>query len=124
VSLHRNPVPKAELATVDLFAPFMEYLIDAAQLGVLFLDVMRRRGNQYREHLAETVPHVLNYEVELVLDGRTLERPVNYALAKVVPPPGTEIDCNRRPFIVVDPRAPDMARVLGASRAIAKLASP
>jgi pimeloyl-ACP methyl ester carboxylesterase len=66
---------------------------------------MRRRGNQYREHLAETAPHVLNYEVELVVDGRTLERPVNYALAKVVPPPGTEIDPNRRPFIVVDPRA-------------------
>jgi hypothetical protein len=25
----------------------------------LFWDVMRQRGNQYREHLAETVPHVL-----------------------------------------------------------------
>ena len=52
-----------------------------------------------------TAPHVLNYELELVVDGRTLERPVNYALAKVVPPPGIEIDPRRRPFIVVDPRA-------------------
>jgi hypothetical protein len=106
VSLSKNPSSKeTEPATVDLFAPAMEYLIDAAQRSVLFLDVMRRRGNQYSEHLAETVPHVLNYEVKLIVDGRTLERPVNYALAKVVPPPGIEIDPTRRPFIVVDPRA-------------------
>ena len=34
----------------------------------------------------QTAPHVLEYEVELVVDGRTLDRPVNYALARVVPP--------------------------------------
>ena len=33
----------------------LEYMIDAAQRSVLFWDVMRQRGNQYREHLAETV---------------------------------------------------------------------
>jgi len=31
--------------------------------------VMRQRGLQYREHIAETAPHVLNYEVELILDA-------------------------------------------------------
>jgi pimeloyl-ACP methyl ester carboxylesterase len=82
-----------------------DYMIDAAQRSVLFLDAMRLRGNQYREHLAETAPHVLEYKVELVLDGRTFERPVNYALVKIVPPQGTEIDLARRPFVVVDPRA-------------------
>ena len=41
------------------FGPAMDYAIDAAQRSVLFWDVMRQRGNQYREHLAETVPHVL-----------------------------------------------------------------
>jgi Protein of unknown function (DUF3141) len=90
---------------LGIFAPAMEYMVDAAQRSVLFWDVMRQRGNQYREHLAETVPHVLDYEVELVVDGRTLERPVNYGLVRVVPPPGTEIDPTRRPFVVVDPRA-------------------
>jgi hypothetical protein len=40
---------------------------------------VRERGLQYREHIAETAPHVLNYEVELIVDGRTLPRPVNYA---------------------------------------------
>jgi pimeloyl-ACP methyl ester carboxylesterase len=89
----------------DIFAPAAEYMVDAVQRSILFWDVMRQRGNQYREHMADTVPHVLNYQVELVVDGRTLERPVNYALAKVVPPQGVEIDPKRRPFIVVDPRA-------------------
>ena len=85
--------------------PGLEYMTDAAQRWVLFWDVMRQRGNQYREHLAETAPHVLEYGVELVVDGRTLERPVNYALARVVPPKGIEIDSKRRPFVIVDPRA-------------------
>jgi hypothetical protein len=83
----------------------MEYMADAAQRTVLFWDVMRQRGNQYREHLAETAPHVLEYEAELIIDGRTLERPVNYALVRIVPPAATEIDPLRRPFVVVDPRA-------------------
>ncbi len=81
------------------------YMIDAAQRMVLYADVMRRRGNEYREHAAQEVPHVLQYRVELVMDGRKLERPVNYGLVKVLPPEGTEIDPTKRPFVVVDPRA-------------------
>ena len=92
-------------APLGVFGPAMEYMVDAAQRSVLFWDVMRQRGNQYREHLAETAPHVLDYEVELVLDGRTLDRPVNYGLVRVVPPPGVELDATRRPFVIVDPRA-------------------
>ena len=88
-----------------IFAPAIEYMVDAAQRSVLFWDVMRQRGNQYREHMAETAPHVLDYKVELIVDGRTLDRPVNYALVRVVPPGGIEINPKLRPFIVVDPRA-------------------
>jgi pimeloyl-ACP methyl ester carboxylesterase len=87
------------------FAPAIEYMVDAAQRSVLFWDVMRQRGNQYREHLAQVAPHVLSYAAELVVDGRTLERPVNYALVRIIPPKGVEIDPTRRPFVVVDPRA-------------------
>ena len=87
------------------FAPALEYVVDAAQRSLLFLDVMRQSGNQYREHLAETAPHVLDYEAELVVDGRTLARPVNYALVRIVPPKGVTVDPARRPFVVVDPRA-------------------
>jgi pimeloyl-ACP methyl ester carboxylesterase len=88
-----------------MFAPAMEYAIDAAQRSVLFWDVMRQRGNQYREQMAQTAPHVLDYKAELVLDGRKFDRPVNYGLVRVIPPPGVEFDRTRRPFIVVDPRA-------------------
>lgn len=83
----------------------MDYFFDAAQRSVLFWDVMRQRGNQYREHLAQTAPHVLDYQVELVADGRQLERPVNYCLVRVVPPAEIAIDQTKRPFVIVDPRA-------------------
>src|SRR5260221_903958 len=39
------------------------------------------------------------------MDGRTVEQPGNYALVRVMPPKGIEIDLKRRPFVVVDPRA-------------------
>jgi hypothetical protein len=81
------------------------YATDAAERSVLFLDVMRRRAEQYREHRAQTVPHVLDYAAELVCDGRTLARPVNYGLVRIVPPDGVSVDPARRPFVVVDPRA-------------------
>jgi Protein of unknown function (DUF3141) len=95
----------ALVPSFGMFAHAQDYMVDAAQRTMLFWDVMRQRGNQYREHLAETAPHVLDYEVELLVDGRTLDRPVNYALVRVVPPPGVELDPKRRPFVVVDPRA-------------------
>ena len=105
-SVQKNtPSPELDMAAFGMFAPAVEYALDAFQRGVLFWDVMRQRGNQYREHMAETAPNVLDYKAELVIDGRTLERPVNYALVRVVPPAGVEINPKRRPFIVVDPRA-------------------
>jgi pimeloyl-ACP methyl ester carboxylesterase len=88
-----------------LFASALEYVVDAAQRNILFWDVMRRRGNQYREHMAESAPHVLEFEAELIMDGRRLERPVNYCLARIVPPIGVEVNPTQRPFVVVDPRA-------------------
>jgi pimeloyl-ACP methyl ester carboxylesterase len=88
-----------------IFWPAFEYLVDAAQRSVLFLDVMRQRGNQLHEYLAKTAPHVLDFEVELIVDGRTLQRPVNYALVRVVPSKSVRLDPTRRPFVVVDPRA-------------------
>jgi pimeloyl-ACP methyl ester carboxylesterase len=88
-----------------LVASALEYMVDGGQRSVLFLDVMRRRGDQYREHVAQTAPHVLQYAAELIIDGRKLDEPVNYALVRIIPPKDVEIDPNRRPFIVVDPRA-------------------
>src|SRR5262249_61105778 len=83
---HERPSSNSAFAPFGLFAPAVEYWVDAAQRSILFWDVMRQRGNQYRKHLAETAPHVLDYEVELVIDGRTLNRPVTYGLVKDVRP--------------------------------------
>ena len=102
------PMENAKLpggAMSGLVASAVEYLMDASQRSVLFLDVLRRRGDQYREHIAQTAPHVLQYAAELIVDGRKLDEPVNYALVRIIPPKGVEIDLDRRPFIVVDPRA-------------------
>ncbi len=82
-----------------------EYTLDAAQRTILFWDVLRQRGQQYQEHLAQAVPHVLSYDAELVLDGRTLPRPVNYGLVRITPPHGVQVNAALRPFVVVDPRA-------------------
>src|ERR1044072_6641650 len=88
-----------------MFALATEYAIDAAQRSVLFWDVLRQRGNQYREHMAENASHVLDYKVELIVDGRKLARPVNYALVRDVPRARLSSDPKLRPFVVVDPRA-------------------
>jgi len=97
--------PKSNATPFGVFTSAVEYAIDATQRSVLFWDVLRERGNQYREHMAESAPHVLDYKVELILDGRKLERPVNYGLVRVIPPEGVTIDPKLRPFVVVDPRA-------------------
>jgi len=83
----------------------IEYWVDSWQRSILLLDVLRQRGNNYLEHNARKAPHVLSFDAELVLDGRSLPRPVNYALVRIVPPKGTAIDPRNRPFIVFDPRA-------------------
>ncbi|MGB9992372.1 DUF3141 domain-containing protein [Massilia sp. SM-13] len=82
-----------------------EYWIDAWQRSILMLDVQRQRGNESNERAAETAPHVLSFQFELLVDGSTLPRPVNYGLLRIVPPDGVEIDPDKRPFIVFDPRA-------------------
>ena len=105
VSHQTHPGDSRPFLAFGLFGAAVDYALDAVQRSILFLDVMRERGNQYREHLAETAPHVLQYEVELVIDGRQLKRPVNYGLVRVVPPAGTTVDPTLRPFVVVDPRA-------------------
>lgn len=88
-----------------LLADATAYLTDAWQRSVLYADVMRERGNQYQAHLAEKTPNVLSFPGELVLSGFDLPRPVNYGLARILPPAGTPVDPTRRPFVVVDPRA-------------------
>lgn len=82
-----------------------EFGIDAWQRAMLYADVRRQRGDQYREHLHEKVPNVLDFACELVLLGMAFDRPINYGMVRILPPPDVEIDPLKRPFIVIDPRA-------------------
>jgi pimeloyl-ACP methyl ester carboxylesterase len=83
----------------------VDYWIDAGQRWAKFLDVLAQRSVRYREHAASPVPHVLKFPCTLVMDGRKLPRPVNYALVRITPPEGTDTDETRRPFVIIDPRA-------------------
>jgi pimeloyl-ACP methyl ester carboxylesterase len=84
---------------------FFDYWRDAIERSVLFLDILRQRGNIYLAQSSRTAPHVLNFEAEVLVDGRTLGKPVNYALVRIIPPADVTIDPTKRPFIVFDPRA-------------------
>lgn len=101
--LSDSPSPIASLWNLPL--AWQEYWLDTAQRWVLSLDVLRQRGNAYVERTEEIAPHVLNFAASVLIDGRKLERPVNYVLVEIVPPKGITIDPRRRPFIIFDPRA-------------------
>jgi hypothetical protein len=93
------------MADQQNFGPAHEYLQDAWQRSILFLDVLRQRGNVFRRQQAKEAPNVLDFDAELILDGRKFERPVNYLLVRIKPLDGQSIDPAKRPFVVVDPRA-------------------
>jgi len=81
------------------------YAVDAAQRSILFWDTIRRRGNAFVEHTQAGLPPVLSFAYETVVDGRTLQRPVNYAMVRIVPPEGVTVEPKRRPYVIIDPRA-------------------
>ena len=101
----QTTAPAPGLPETNIVQQASDYWIDAWQRAVLFLDVLRQRGTEHAEHVARTGPNVLGFAFEVVLDGRTFDRPVNYGLVRIVAPSDIEIDRRKRPFIVFDPRA-------------------
>ena len=95
----------SDMADQQDFGPAHEYLKDAWQRSILFLDVLRQRGNVFRQQQAKEAPNVLDFDAELILDGRTFKRPVSYLLVRIKPLEGRPTDPGKRPFVVVDPRA-------------------
>src|SRR3954467_13129226 len=89
----------------DALTAWSNYAVDFAQRSVLFLDTLRERGNNFVEQSREGLKPVLHFEYETVLDARTFERPVNYALVSITPPQGVTVDAKRRPYVIIDPRA-------------------
>ncbi len=82
-----------------------EYLIDVFQRNVLFLDVLRQRGNDEEAMTSRPMSTVLKFQHDIIMSGLSLARPINYSLAKIIPPAGTRIKPRKTPVIIVDPRA-------------------
>ena len=127
---HWNPMTAASKWIFDA----CEYAVDSAQRQILFMDVLRKRGNNYIEHLRNGQPPVLTFHYEMILDGRTFEKPVNFALVRIVDRRREEKDCadgaerrrtNRgkkppelpkRPIVIIDPRAGHGPGIGGSKR--------
>jgi pimeloyl-ACP methyl ester carboxylesterase len=102
----KGAAPAALPATpLDAWNDWQAYAADFAQRSILFWDTLRQRGNGFLEHERAGKPPVLHFAYEMELDGRSLARPVNYALVRIVPPAGVKVDPKRRPYVIIDPRA-------------------
>jgi pimeloyl-ACP methyl ester carboxylesterase len=97
--------PARLLSPWELWTSGWNYALDWTQRLLLFWDTMRQRGNTFIKHERAGCPPVLHFKYETVLDARKFERPVNYALVRILPPAGVTIDPKRRPYVILDPRA-------------------
>ncbi len=91
------------------FGDALRYQVDLWQRSIMFLDVLRQRGNNMLEHEQAGLPPLLDFEYETLLDGRTFDPPANYALLRITAV-GDDcledcLDKTKPPVIIVDPRA-------------------
>ena len=64
----------------NMMTAWPEYVVDAFQRSVLFLDLLRQRGNEEIEITSRPLATVLSFGHEELMDGRSLPRPMNYTL--------------------------------------------
>jgi len=111
-----------------------EYMLDAFQRSVLYLEALNKRGNNYFKHIEEGKPPVLTFDYEIIEDGRMLDRPVNFSLTRISdrrtdPEQGRgkhekrhnpvelhPYDPKKRPIIISDPRAGHGSGIGGSKR--------
>lgn len=98
----QQPDPAAAMAAGG---PLAQFMLDSYQRSVLFLDVLRQRGDEQREITSRPMATVLTFNHEILMSGRSLPRPINYSLSRIIPPVGYSTDLTKRPVVVVDPRA-------------------
>jgi pimeloyl-ACP methyl ester carboxylesterase len=89
----------------EAWQDFTSYTADLAQRSLLFWDTLRQRGNNWLAHEKAGKPPLLDFDYEMIADARGFARPVNYALVRITPEPGVTIDPDKRPFVIIDPRA-------------------
>lgn len=85
------------------------YQRDVWERSILFLDTLRQRADNMRDHEHAGMPPLLDFKYETLLDARRFDTPANYALLKITAI-GEDcledcLDPTKPPVIVVDPRA-------------------
>ncbi|MFG1244577.1 DUF3141 domain-containing protein, partial [Xanthobacter sp. V3C-4] len=88
---------------------FLSYGRDVAERWILFWDTLRQRADNMLAHERAGKPALLDFDYEVLLDARRLERPANYALLRVTRV-GDEcledcLDAAKPPVVILDPRA-------------------
>ncbi len=95
-----------KLAVPGIADAFSAYAKDSAQRFILFLDTLCQRGDATIAREKEGFKPVLAFDYDIIVDGRKLDRPVNYALVHIHPPAGTvPTREDVRPWVIIDPRA-------------------
>ncbi|MBU2646910.1 DUF3141 domain-containing protein [bacterium] len=123
-----NPNARSEIEkepSIDFVDQTLEYFYDAGQRMILFSEALRKRGNNYFDHIKKGQPPVLVFNYEIILDAREFEKPVNYALARIIDRRSKTKDSKaekerrdaahlksdvsrreeKRPIMIIDPRA-------------------
>ncbi|GHB42417.1 hypothetical protein GCM10007094_34580 [Pseudovibrio japonicus] len=88
-----------------LMDAWAHYIKESSERAILTMDALRESSDNYYDHLAKGCPPVLIYDYEVIVEGRNLPRPCNYMLLKIIPPEGTETFDDKRPYVIIDPRA-------------------
>ncbi|WP_375255412.1 DUF3141 domain-containing protein [Yoonia sp.] len=99
--------PDAEPAQLPVGA--LPYGRDLTERWILFLDTLRQRADNMREHEQQGMPPLLDFQYETILDARKFDQPANYALLRITVI-GDDcwedcVDETKPPVVVVDPRA-------------------
>ncbi len=98
--LNNTTIPLSPMAK-----EFNEYITDFSQRSILFMDTMRKRGNEMLDMTTDDHATVLNFDYEKIMDGSSFDQPINYWLARMLPPNGITTDNHKRPYVIQDPRA-------------------
>jgi len=111
----KEEVQALKTATLsDWLQMYTSYVRDSVQRQALVFDALRKRGNVYTDHIDSGMPPVLDFQYEVIVDGKDLNPPVNYLLLKITPPAGVVIDPKRAPVLIIDPRAGHGAGIGGS----------
>ncbi|MFO1151046.1 MAG: DUF3141 domain-containing protein [Alsobacter sp.] len=108
-----HSVPATDLQSTsspdNAFQDAAAYWLDAGRRAVLFFDTLRQRAENIVAHERAGKPPLLDFDFEVIAEGRRFERPTNYSLLRITRL-GEDcledcLDPGLRPVVVFDPRA-------------------